>query len=67
VVVPLIEGRGARVHQFGIDCRLCWDAAAERVEFPFLEFQFGIGRIDLPLAGYKTRAELVHEFGPEVG
>jgi hypothetical protein len=67
VVAPLIEARGARVHQFGIDCRLCWNAIAERVEFPFLEFQFGIGRIDLSLAGYKTRAELVREFGPEVG
>jgi hypothetical protein len=72
VVEPLVEARGARVHQFGIDCRLCWNAGADRVELPFLEFQFGIGRIDPTalgpdLAGYKTRAELVSEFGPEVG
>lgn len=66
-VVPLVEARGARVHQFGIDCRMCWNAIAQRAEYPFLEFQFGIGRIDVPLAGYRTRAELAHEFGPEVG
>jgi hypothetical protein len=66
-VVPLVEARGARVHQFGIDCRLCWNAGAERVEYPFLEFQFGIGRIDVPLAGYKTRDELARLFGPEAG
>jgi hypothetical protein len=50
---------------------LCWDAAAGRAEFPFLEFQFGIGRIDWPalgsVAGYKTRQELVSLYGPEVG
>jgi hypothetical protein len=72
VVVPLIEGAGARVHQFGIDCRLCWNAGEGCVEYPFLEFQFGIGRITPPaltpaLAGYRTRAELVRAFGPEVG
>jgi hypothetical protein len=71
-VEPLVEALGARVHQFGIDCRLCWNAGANRLEFPFLEFQFGIGRIDpsalgSDLAGYKTRAELADEFGPEVG
>ena len=66
-VVPLLEAHGARVHQFGIDCRLCWNATAERVEYPFLEFQFGIGRIDLPLPGYRTRAALAHQFGPEAG
>lgn len=66
-VVPQAEARGARVHQFGIDCRLWWNARAERAEWPFLEFQFGIGRIDLPLAGYKTRDELVRLFGAEVG
>ncbi|MBN9118576.1 MAG: hypothetical protein J0I06_05385 [Planctomycetes bacterium] len=66
VVVPLIEARG-RVHQFGIDCRLCWNTSTGRVEFPFLEFQLGIGRIDVPLAGYKTRGELLRLFGPEIG
>jgi hypothetical protein len=68
VLIPLIEARAARVHQFGIDCRLCWNAVAGEVEFPFLEFQFGIGRIDAPaFAGYKTRAELKTLFGPESG
>jgi hypothetical protein len=66
-LVPLIESR-ARVHQFGIDCRLCWNAATGEVEYPFLEFQFGIGRIDqFAPAGYKTRAELRALFGSEVG
>lgn len=64
-VVPELEGSGAEVHQFGIDGRLCWNAG--RVEWPFLEFQFGIGRVDLPLAGYRTRAELAAQFGPERG
>lgn len=68
VLIPLIESRASRVHQFGIDCRLCWNAATGEVEFPFLEFQFGIGRIDAPaFAGYKTRAELNTLFGPETG
>lgn len=66
VVAPLVEECGARVHQFGIDTRLCWNATEGRAEFPFLEFQFGIGRIDLPLAGYKPREELVRLFGPEM-
>jgi hypothetical protein len=72
VLTPLLAERGARVHQFGIDCRLCWNRATGRAEYPFLEFQFGIGRITPPaltpaLAGYKTRDELSREFGPEVG
>ena len=66
-VVPLLEASGARVHQFGIDGRLCWNATTRRAEWPFLEFQFGIGRIDVPLAGYRTRADLAAQFGPESG
>lgn len=66
-IVPLVEASGARVHQFGIDGRLCWNATAGRAEWPFLEFQFGIGRVDVPLAGYQTRAELAAQFGPECG
>ncbi len=72
-LVPLVEAAGARVHQFAIDCRLCWNPAAERAEYPFLEFQFGIGRIDgaafgsVPFAGYRTRDELTDRFGPEFG
>jgi hypothetical protein len=68
----LVTASGVRVHQFGIDCRLCWDAAARRVEFPFLEVQFGIGRIDPDevgadtLPGYRTPDELRARFGPEV-
>ena len=44
----------------GIDCRLCWNPLTGRPEYPFLEAQFGIGRIDWlalgepPYAGYKT-------------
>jgi hypothetical protein len=71
VLVPLVEASEARVHQFGIDCRLCWDPATGRAELAFLEFQFGIGRIDWPalggVAGYKTRQGLVSLHGPEVG
>jgi hypothetical protein len=67
VLVPLLEGTGARIHQFGIDCRLCWNTGHGCAEYPFLEFQFGIGRITPALEGYKTRDELVREFGPEVG
>jgi hypothetical protein len=71
VLVPLVEACEARVHQFGVDCRLCWDAATGRAEFPFLEFQFGIGRIDGPalesVPGYKTRQDLVSLYGPEFG
>lgn len=72
-LLPLVEASGARMHQFGIDCRLCWNATTRRAEFPFLEFQFGIGRIDrgemgtAPFAGYRTREELGRLFGPEVG
>lgn len=72
-LVPLVEASAARIHQFGIDYRLCWDEVNGRAEFPFLEFQFGIGRIDWPalgcdpLAGYKTPAELRRLFGPETG
>lgn len=66
-VVPLLEASGAQVHQLGIDGRLCWNATAARAEWPFLEFQFGIGRIDVPLAGYQARAELVAQFGSESG
>jgi hypothetical protein len=70
-LVPLIETSGARIHQFGIDCRLCWNPTIGQVEYPFLEFQFGIGRIDPPvsgsaLGGYKTRDELIRRFGPEI-
>ncbi|OWK43173.1 hypothetical protein FRUB_02772 [Fimbriiglobus ruber] len=72
VVVPLVEARGARIHQFGIDCRLCWNQAEHRVAFPFLEFQFGIGRIDqtaldTSLVGYQTGEQLRSRFGPETG
>jgi hypothetical protein len=72
-LVPIIEAHGARVHQFGIDCRLCWNPATERTEYPFLEIQFGIGRIDPAiladggLEGYRTAAELRSAFGLEVG
>lgn len=72
-VVPLVESRGARVHQFGVDCRLCWNTEADRAEFPFLEFQFGIGRIDWSelgspaFAGYETPEQLRSRFGPEAG
>jgi hypothetical protein len=61
-VVPFVEAGGERVHQFGIDGRLCWDAVAGRAGWPFLEFQFGIGRVEAPLAGYRTRAELAAQF-----
>jgi hypothetical protein len=73
VIVPAVEASGATVHQFGIDLRLCWDAALGRVEYPFLEVQFGIGRIDWgelgepSFAGYRTPAELRELFGPELG
>ena len=57
-----------RVHQFGVDGRLCWDPATNGVEVWFLEVQFGIGRIDAPpLPGYRSPAELRERFGPEVG
>lgn len=72
-LIPAIEARGARVHQIGIDCRLCWDVGLGRVEYPLLEIQFGIGRIDWhgvgepPFTGYKTGTELRGLFGPEAG
>lgn len=67
-VAPFLTGHGVRVHQFGVDGRLCWNPATANVEFWFLEFQFGIGRIDgLPLSGYRPPAELRERFGPELG
>ena len=67
-VAPLAEAHGMRTHQFGVDGRLCWNPVANRVEFWFLEFQFGIGRIDGPTpSGYQSPAELREQFGPEVG
>ena len=72
-IIPAVEARGARIHQFGIDCRLCWDSSAGPAEYPLLEIQFGIGRVDWPalgappFAGYKTGTELRRLFGPEVG
>jgi hypothetical protein len=67
IVAPLAAAFGVRVHQFGVDGRLCWNPATNRVEFWFLEFQFGIGRIDVPQPGYRSPAELRKRFGPEVG
>lgn len=67
VVAPVAAGQGVRVHQFGVDGRLCWNPAANRVEFWFLEFQFGVGRTDVPLLGYRSPADLRDEFGPEAG
>jgi hypothetical protein len=72
-LVPALAARGARIHQFGIDCRLCWDPHLERVTYPFLEVQFGIGRIagtpggGPPFTGCQTATELRARFGPEVG
>jgi hypothetical protein len=69
-VAPLAAALGTRVHQIGIDGRLCWNSTLGRVEFWFLEFQFGIGRIDIegpPLPGYETPAALRKRFGPEHG
>lgn len=72
-VVPLVEAVGVRVHQIGIDCRLCWNPEAGRAEFPFLEFQLGIGRIDwaevgVPaFPGYEPPDRLRLRFGPEAG
>ena len=68
-LVPLIEVCGARVHQFGIDSRLCWNARSGRAECHFLEFQFGIGRIDPAvlnhgaLIGYRAPKELEARYG----
>ena len=66
-VAPLVEALGVRVHQFAVDGRLCWDAELRRVEFWFLEFQFGIGRPGVPLPGYRPPTDLCDRFGPEVG
>jgi hypothetical protein len=56
------------VHQFGVDGRLCWNPGAHAVEFWFLEFQLGIGRIDgPPPPGYLTPAALLERYGPEAG
>jgi hypothetical protein len=67
-VAPLAAAHGVRVHQFGVDGRLCWNRATNNVEFWFLEFQFGIGRIDAsPPPGYHSPAELREHYGPEAG
>jgi hypothetical protein len=67
-VAPLAAEHGVRVHQFGVDGRLCWNPATNCAEFWFLEFQFGIGRIESPLLpGYQSPAELRERFGPEAG
>ena len=66
-VAPLAAAHGIRTHQFGVDGRLCWNPTANRVEFWFLEFQFGIGRIDgPPPSGYRLPAELREQFGPRL-
>jgi hypothetical protein len=68
VVAPLAAAHGVRVHQIGIDGRLCWNSLTNSVEFWFLEFQFGIGRIEAPPpAGYLSPAQLRERFGPEAG
>jgi hypothetical protein len=67
-VAPLAAAHGVRVHQFGVDGRLCWNPATNSAEFWFLEFQFGIGRIDAPPPpGYRSPVQLRERFGPEVG
>lgn len=66
-LVPVLEASAVRVHQFGIDGRLCRAPAECGLRWVFLEFQFGIGRVDVPLPGYRTRADLASEFGPERG
>ncbi|WP_171475311.1 hypothetical protein [Frigoriglobus tundricola] len=72
-LVPLVEARGAHVHQFGIDSRLCWNDEKDRAECHFLEFQFGIGRIDPSvlkqggLVGYRSPKELDAQFGADRG
>ncbi|HJZ58055.1 MAG TPA: hypothetical protein VKE74_24145 [Gemmataceae bacterium] len=67
-VAPLAAAHGVRVHQFGVDGRLCWNPATNGVEFWFLEFQFGIGRLDAPPPhGYRSPTRLRERFGPEVG
>jgi len=68
MLVPVLEASGTRVHQFGIDCRLCIDPRTGGAEFPFIEFQFGIGRIDWhPFADYRTPEQLRECFGLEIG
>jgi hypothetical protein len=68
VIAPIIAARGLRVHQFAVDSRVCWNREANEVECWFLEFQFGIGRIDVPtIPGYRSPSELRERFGPEVG
>lgn len=67
-VAPLAAALGVCVHQFGVDGRLCWNPATNGAEFWFLEFQFGIGRIEAPPPpGYQPPAELRERFGPEAG
>jgi hypothetical protein len=67
-VAPLLAAHGVRVHQFGVDGRLCWNPESNAVELWFLEFQLGIGRIDgLQLPGYLSPADLRERFGPEAG
>jgi hypothetical protein len=70
-IEPYLEAGGTRVHQLGIDFRLCWDAATGRAAFPLIEVQVGIGRVEgdaaRALAGYNTPAELRSRFGPEAG
>jgi hypothetical protein len=67
-IAPLAAAHGVRVHQFGVDGRLCWNPETNSAEFWFLEFQFGIGRIDAPpLPGYRSPVELRERFGPELG
>ncbi|HEX4613142.1 MAG TPA: hypothetical protein VH092_33445 [Urbifossiella sp.] len=67
-VVPHLAASGVRVHQVGVDGRLCWNSEAQTVELWFLEFQLGIGRIAAPPPpGYLPPAELRARFGPEAG
>jgi hypothetical protein len=68
VIAPIIAAHGLRVHQFGVDSRLCWNHETNEVECWFIEIQFGIGRIDGPtIPGYRSPGELRERFGPEVG
>jgi hypothetical protein len=70
VLIPLVEARGVRVHQIGIDSRLCWTPATGQAEFPFLEFQLGIDWAEVgvpPFAGYEPPDRLRLRYGPEAG